>query len=99
MSTIMITLSDERLLRLKELAKAAKLAPEDLIQASIEEWLSRPKDDFAQAANYVLQKPRWGLLPPYRDCGYHSSISGSGSGSKFLMCCFCKAANVASWRP
>ena len=63
MSTIMITLSDERLLRLKELAKEAKLAPEDLIQASIEEWLSRPKDDFAQAANYVLQKPRWGLLP------------------------------------
>ena len=56
MSTITITLSDERLLRLKELAKEAKLAPEDLIRDSIEEWLSRPKDDFARAANYVLQK-------------------------------------------
>ena len=56
MSTITITLSDERLLRLRELAKEAKLAPEDLIRASIEEWLSRPKDDFARAANYVLQK-------------------------------------------
>jgi antitoxin FitA len=56
MSTITITLSDERLLRLRELAKEAKLAPEDLVRASVEEWLSRPKDDFARAANYVLQK-------------------------------------------
>jgi hypothetical protein len=56
MSTITISLSDERILRLRELAKEAKLAPEELIQASIEEWLSRPKEDFARAANYVLQK-------------------------------------------
>jgi hypothetical protein len=56
MSSITIILSDERLLRLKELAKEAKLAPEDLVRASVEEWLSRPKDDFARAANYVLQK-------------------------------------------
>ena len=56
MSTITIQLSDERLLRLQELAKEAKIAPEELIRASVEEWLSRPKEDFARAANYVLRK-------------------------------------------
>ena len=56
MSTITIQLSDERLLRLQELAKEAKIAPEELVRASVEEWLSRPKEDFARAANYVLRK-------------------------------------------
>jgi predicted transcriptional regulator len=56
MSTITITLSDERLLRLKELAKEVKLTPEDLVRASLEEWLSQPKEDFARAADYVLRK-------------------------------------------
>ncbi len=56
MSTITIALSDERFLKLKELAKQAKIAPEELVRASVEEWLSRPREDFARAANYVLQK-------------------------------------------
>jgi hypothetical protein len=56
MRTITITLADERLQKLKELAKEAKIAPEELLCASVEEWLSRPKDDFTRAANYVLQK-------------------------------------------
>jgi len=56
MSTTTITLSNERLLRLKELANEAKLAPEEFVRAIIDEWLSRPKEEFARAANYVLQK-------------------------------------------
>jgi predicted transcriptional regulator len=56
MTTITIALSEERLQKLKELARAANLTPEELARASLEEWLSRPKDDFARAANYVLQK-------------------------------------------
>jgi antitoxin FitA len=56
MSTITITISDDRLLRLKELAKDANVAPEELVRASVEEWLSHPKNDFAEAAEYVLQK-------------------------------------------
>jgi antitoxin FitA len=56
MRTITITLADERLQKLKELAKEAQIAPEELLRISVEEWLSRPKDDFTRAANYVLQK-------------------------------------------
>ncbi len=56
MATITINLSDEGLSKLRELAQEAKVAPEELVRASIEEWLNRPKDDFARAAAYVLQK-------------------------------------------
>jgi hypothetical protein len=56
MTTITIPLSEERFLNLQELAKEAKVPPEELVRASIEEWLSRPKDDFIRAADYVLRK-------------------------------------------
>ena len=56
MTTHTISLSDEPMFRLKELATAAGVDPEELLQASITEWLARPKDDFAQAAAYVLKK-------------------------------------------
>jgi hypothetical protein len=56
MTTISIPLSDERLLRLKELASAANVAPEELLRLSVEEWLSRPREDFARAARRVLEK-------------------------------------------
>jgi hypothetical protein len=56
MSTITITLSDERLQMLTELAKEAKIPPEELVRKSVEEWLSRTKGDFVKAANYVLDK-------------------------------------------
>ena len=58
MTTITIPLSDERLQKLKELAKEANVTPEELVRVSLEEWLSRPKEDFARAANYVLRKNR-----------------------------------------
>jgi predicted transcriptional regulator len=56
MTTITIPLSDDRMRRLKELAEEAGLTPEEMIRASLEEWLSRPKEDFARAADYVLRK-------------------------------------------
>lgn len=56
MTTLTVSLPDEPMLRLKELAIEAGVAPEELLHASIVEWLARPKDDFAQAASYVLNK-------------------------------------------
>jgi hypothetical protein len=56
MAAITITLSEEDLRKLRELAQDVKVAPEELVRASVEEWLRRPKDDFARAASYVLQK-------------------------------------------
>ncbi len=56
MSAITVPLSEERLERLKSLAQQAGVAPEELARATLEEWLSHPRQDFQQAAQYVLQK-------------------------------------------
>lgn len=56
MTTLTIALPDASMLRLKELATEAGIAPEELLHASIIEWLAKPNDDFAQAATYVLKK-------------------------------------------
>jgi antitoxin FitA len=56
MTTVTIALPDEPMLRLKELADEAGVAPEELLRASVEQWLKHPKDDFARAAAYILEK-------------------------------------------
>ena len=56
MNTISVPLSDERLVQLQELAQEAQVPPEELLRTAVEEWLSRPKEDFARAADYVLRK-------------------------------------------
>ena len=56
MASITISLVEEGLQRLKAIAKEAGVSPEELARASLEEWLSRPRDDFKQAASYVLNK-------------------------------------------
>lgn len=56
MTTVTIALPDEPMQRLKELAQEAGVAPEELLQASIEQWLANPREDFIQAAAYVLNK-------------------------------------------
>lgn len=58
MTNVTIALPDEPMLRLRELAEEAGIAPEELLQARIEQWLAKPADDFAQAAAYVLKKNR-----------------------------------------
>lgn len=56
MTTITISLPDERLQKLKELATLFQVAPEDLLRASLEELLTRPEGDFRRALDFVLKK-------------------------------------------
>ena len=56
MTTFTITLPDERMKRLQEIAERFRVAPEELVRASLEELLSRPLDDFQQALDRVLSK-------------------------------------------
>jgi hypothetical protein len=56
MSTITITLPEDRLVKLKEMAARLGVTPEDLARVSIEELLSRPEDTVQRAITYVLTK-------------------------------------------
>jgi hypothetical protein len=56
MQTITITLSDDRLAQLQELAARFGVRPEDLVRVSIEELLTRPDDAFQHTVQYVLEK-------------------------------------------
>jgi predicted transcriptional regulator len=56
MTTFTIELPEEHVRRLHDLAREAGTTPEDLIRAGIEEWLAHPRADFAEAAEYVLEK-------------------------------------------
>ena len=56
MDTITITLPDDRLLKLKERASHFNISPEELVQASIEELLTRPDEAFQDAVDYILKK-------------------------------------------
>ncbi len=56
MTTITITLPDERLQELKETASKLKVSPEELVRVSIEDLLTRPADAFQRAVDYVLKK-------------------------------------------
>ena len=56
MTTFTITLPDERLKKLEELAERFRVAPEDLVRASVEELLTRPLDDFQKIVERVLSK-------------------------------------------
>lgn len=56
MTSITITLPEDRLAKLREIAARLNVTPEDLARVSIEELLTRPDEAFKQAAGYVLQK-------------------------------------------
>jgi antitoxin FitA len=56
MTTFTITLPDERVKKLKEIAEHFRVAPEELVRASLEDLLNRPMDDFQQALERVLSK-------------------------------------------
>jgi len=56
MSTITVTVSDDRLSKLKEIAKRYNISPEDLVRVTIDELIARPEEAFQQAADYVLNK-------------------------------------------
>lgn len=55
-TTSHLAVSLESARTLTELAGEAGAQPEEFLRASIEEWLSRPRADFAEAASYVLKK-------------------------------------------
>ena len=56
MTTITLALSDDSAVKLEELAKTTGIPPAELLRASVEEWLTHPRADFADAAAYVLKK-------------------------------------------
>ena len=56
MDVFTVSLPETQAQRLRELAREAGVSPEQLLRVSVEEWLSRPGRDFAEAAAYVLQK-------------------------------------------
>ncbi|MSP39790.1 MAG: DNA-binding protein [Deltaproteobacteria bacterium] len=56
MSTITVTVSDDRLSKLQEIAKRYNITPEDLVRVTIDELIARPEEAFQQAADYVLNK-------------------------------------------
>jgi antitoxin FitA len=56
MASITISIPDEQLEKLQQLARDSQVSPEDLISANIEGWLAASNDEFTQAASYVLNK-------------------------------------------
>jgi len=56
MTTFTITLPDDRVKRLKELAERFRVAPQELVRVSLEDLLTRPLDDFQQALERVFAK-------------------------------------------
>lgn len=56
MHTITITLSDDRLAKLHEIAARFHISPEELARAGVEELLARPEETCQRAVDYVLKK-------------------------------------------
>jgi hypothetical protein len=56
MSTLTISLSEDRLRKLEALSRQLGVAPEELVRASIEELIARPEDAFQRALEFVLDK-------------------------------------------
>ena len=56
MTTFTLALPDERLKKLQELAERFRVAPKELMRASLEELLTRPMEDFQAVLERVLNK-------------------------------------------
>ena len=56
MKKLIITLPEERMANLREMAALLGTSPEELARASIEDLLGRPEEDYERAAEYILQK-------------------------------------------
>lgn len=56
MTTLQIPLPEESLERLREMARQANVAPEELARVGLEDWLRQPREDFLQTARHVLEK-------------------------------------------
>ena len=51
-----IDLSSKQTEQFQHLAKSLSISPQELVRAAIDDFLSRPAEDFRRAAHYVLQK-------------------------------------------
>ncbi len=56
MNTITISLSNDDLAKLRELASRLGINPEELARMSIEELLTQPEGEFQRAVDFVLKK-------------------------------------------
>ncbi len=56
MASITIDISENQLQQLQDLANAYGIAPEAILRASLQDWLSFQKRDFVDASDYVLTK-------------------------------------------
>jgi antitoxin FitA len=56
MTNLTITLPEDRMAKLRELAAVLGTSPEELVRVSIEDLLGRPEEDFRKAAEYILRK-------------------------------------------
>ena len=56
MDAITISLSNDDLAKLREMADRYGITPEELARVSIEELLTRPEEEFQGAVDYVLEK-------------------------------------------
>jgi len=56
MVTITVTVSEDRLQKLQDLAKQFNIPTEELLRVSLEELVARPQEDFQKALEYVLEK-------------------------------------------
>jgi predicted transglutaminase-like cysteine proteinase len=58
MSTITVTVTDDRHSELKEIAAQFGITVEELVQLSVEDLLAQPEATFRRAKDYVLNKNR-----------------------------------------
>ena len=56
MDAITISLSNDGLAKLREMADRHGITPEELVRVSIEELLTRPEEEFQRAVDLVLEK-------------------------------------------
>jgi hypothetical protein len=56
MTTITVSISDDRMQKLRERASLYQVAPEELVRVSLDDLLGRSEEDFRQAVEYVLNK-------------------------------------------
>jgi hypothetical protein len=56
MDAITISLSNDDLAKLREMASRHGITPEELARVGIEELLTRPEEEFQRAVDFVLKK-------------------------------------------
>lgn len=58
MDVFTIELSEQDAERLRELAREARLSPEQILTEGVDAWLANPERRFEEAAAYVIEKDR-----------------------------------------